>query len=81
MRTRMRVVGKPKHGLLCGYVPAQVPALVKSDRLAVLQAEVETIVKRLKVTNDPDERKILLGELRQILDQLDEHAERSRREQ
>jgi hypothetical protein len=49
---------------------------MKADRLAVLQAEVETIVKRLKVTNEPAERKILLGELRQILDQLDHNADR-----
>lgn len=51
----------------------------KSDDLAVLQAEVETIVKRLKVTNEPEERKILLAELRQILDKLDREANRPRR--
>jgi hypothetical protein len=46
----------------------------KGDDLAVLQAEVETIVKRLKVTNEPGERRILLTELRQILDKLGREA-------
>jgi hypothetical protein len=44
---------------------------MKADRLAVLRAEAETIFRRLKVTNEPDERKILLCELRQIWDRLD----------
>jgi hypothetical protein len=43
---------------------------MKADRLAVLRAEAETIFKRLKVTSEPDERKILLYELRQIWDRL-----------
>jgi hypothetical protein len=43
---------------------------MKADRLAVLRAEAETIFRRLKVTNEPDERKILLYELRQIWDRL-----------
>jgi hypothetical protein len=50
---------------------------MNSDALAVLRAEVETIVKRLEVTNEPEERKILLAELREILDKLGEKANRS----
>lgn len=44
---------------------------MRADRFAVLQAEAETIVKRLKAIDERDERKILLAELRQILNQLD----------
>jgi hypothetical protein len=43
---------------------------MKADRLAVLRAEAETIFRRLKVTDEPCERKILLCELRQIWDRL-----------
>jgi len=51
---------------------------MKRPDLAVLQAEVETIVTRLKVTNEPEERRILLEELRQILDKLGPEASRTR---
>ncbi|HUJ93404.1 MAG TPA: hypothetical protein VLW46_00415 [Candidatus Bathyarchaeia archaeon] len=51
---------------------------MNADELAVLRAEVETIVKRLKVTNEPEERKILLAELRQILDKLGDKGKRAR---
>jgi hypothetical protein len=44
---------------------------MRADRFAVLQAEAETIVKRLKAIEQKDERRILLAELRQILNQLD----------
>jgi hypothetical protein len=43
---------------------------MKPDRLAVLRAEAETIFRRLKVTDEAAERKILLYELRQIWDLL-----------
>jgi hypothetical protein len=45
--------------------------LPKSDRITVLQVEAETIVKRLKVTNESGERRLLLAELRELLNRLD----------
>jgi len=44
---------------------------MRADGFA-LPPGAETIVKRLKAIDEKDKRKILLAELRQILDKLDE---------
>jgi hypothetical protein len=52
---------------------------MKAERLAVLRVEAETIFRRLKVTNEPAERRILLYELRQIWERLGSQSSQPRK--
>ena len=42
------------------------------DKFAVLEIELESAFTRLKRSNDPNERKIWLREIRKIINKMDE---------
>jgi hypothetical protein len=46
-----------------------------SDRFTVLQAEFKTVLDRLKRSNDPAEKQVLLKEMRQIVLEMERVVE------
>jgi hypothetical protein len=51
------------------------PRPINPDRFVVLRAEAETIVDRLKTLREKSERKILLRELRNIIEKMESEAQ------